>query len=500
MKYKILGVIAIVLFGMTTSCTNFLNVTPRNKKVVRNVEDQRDILASYMYFIKTYNRDQIKIMGVDYYAYPKFNLSSILSLYTGENHMAPFSFLYNSQTNKYTSAGYEKLAWLEKNFDVWNRYYAFLGPINMLIKSIDGMNGDDPALKDLVKGEALAWRAFAYFKLLQYYSPYHDVDLGIPIYEDPSDDVGNAMPERQTQKYVFNYVLNDCKTVLSLLERTPYTDWNFFYREDLVHALMASVYCWKALSASSETSDWENAEKHARIAIGTRKLASSSEDLKRIFDCSPDVITVPVNSSEFFVRITDKSGYVFDSDAYRLCYLGTGMSDGNANMEFYNMYEDNDRRKSFYFYKDDTGGVKNDKYNLSGVAPDENYSGCFMPFRLAEMFLIRAEALCRTGRTSKAVEVIDEFRKSRYDNPKDVSGTDEEILNLVLAERKKEFLLENDFLWLDMKRLGATMTRTVNGEKVELKSDDFRYTFPIPAREMIENKKMKQNPEWNKYI
>ena len=47
----ILFLILLLLAG----CQNFLNVKPRNIKVVQSVEDYRDILASYVQFIKKPN-------------------------------------------------------------------------------------------------------------------------------------------------------------------------------------------------------------------------------------------------------------------------------------------------------------------------------------------------------------------------------------------------------------------------------------------------------------
>ena len=71
---------------------------------------------------------------------------------------------------------------------------------------------------------------------------------------------------------------------------------------------------------------------------------------------------------------------------------------------------------------------------------------------------------------------------------------------MILDERTREFYQEGDFRWLDMKRLGVRVERVVNNERHVLEPDDFRYTFPIPAREMEHNKNMQQNPGWENII
>lgn len=488
-----------VLVTIFSSCKDFLDVTPRNKKVVRTVEDERDILGSYIYFMKTFNREQISIMGIDPYAYPKFDVAQTLSLYTGESKMAQFSFLYDSQKRMYTTLGVYKMSWLESNEEIWERYYRFLGGINMIISSIDHMECDDEHMKDYVKGEALSWRAYAYYKLLQYYSPYNNAELGIPIYEDPSDDIGNAMPARKTQKEVFDFIIKDCHAALSLLTRTPTNSWNYIYREDFINAMLASVYLWKSGSSSAENKDFANAELHATKAIGQRNLISDINEFKKIFDCSKAMINVPITSPEFYIRITDDSRMLFSSDAYRLNYLGSSITSGVANMDYYNLYKDNDKRKSFYFYTTPENVIMNDKYNISGYELDRESAGCLMPFRLAEMYLIKAEVLARMGKTTEALNVLNRFRASRYDKSTDFKGDNSSILKEILMERKREFLLENDMLWLDMKRLGVSMEREINGEKRTLAPNDFKYTFPIPKRELKNNKNIKQAPEWDKY-
>ena len=74
----ILFLILLLLAG----CQNFLNVKPRNIKVVQSVEDYRDILASYVQFIKKPNPAYEKVLGEFYL--PEFDMSNMCAFYTGE--------------------------------------------------------------------------------------------------------------------------------------------------------------------------------------------------------------------------------------------------------------------------------------------------------------------------------------------------------------------------------------------------------------------------------
>ncbi|MDO5665144.1 MAG: RagB/SusD family nutrient uptake outer membrane protein [Bacteroidia bacterium] len=335
-------------------------MTPRDKKVMKTVEDYRDMLASYMYLLKTPNRAQFgKVMGVDAWAFPKFDTSPNIAFYTEEGKWKQ-GYYFDRKANKFTPDGVRRLTWMQENSDVWNRYYEFLGPINILIKDIESAEGTDENLRNYVKGEALVWRAFSYYKLLQYYAPYKENKYGIPMYLDPSEDIGNAMPKRLPQTEVFANILKDCNTVLTLLEKTPTTEWSLAYRTDFVHAMMASIYTWKAMSGAAEDSDWKMADEHATKGIQNRKLTQSVDELKRMFDCSPEFLKLPFDSPEFFFRIMSGSeGYVC---TFADSYLGApnGMSAGEAAPQYIALYTDTDKRKGFYF---DESGKQNRKYS-----------------------------------------------------------------------------------------------------------------------------------------
>lgn len=96
------------------------------------------------------------------------------------------------------------------------------------------------------------WRAYSYFKLLQYFSPYDKNEYGVPVYLKPYEDPGNAMPKREKQTDVYARILEDCDEVFELLARTPTTSWNCAYTPRFVHSMLASVYCYKALSGAGE--------------------------------------------------------------------------------------------------------------------------------------------------------------------------------------------------------------------------------------------------------
>lgn len=489
---KICTRLLIVCSLFLMSCDKFLDLKPKDQKVVSTIEDYRDIMASYMRLLKEYNIQQEKIFGIDAYTFPLFDVALNLGVYTGETNLSTnYSTVYDKVNGKYTMNGKNMLTWRMTDSYAWQRYYQFLGPINLIISGIAEADGTDEDLRNYVKGEALVWRAFSYFKLLQYYAPYKDDIYGVPVYLTPEQDVGTAMPKRRTQTEVFEQILNDCDEVLRLLELTASNNWNCAYRYDFVCAMLASIYTWKAMSAAAEDSDWVNAEKYASEAMRGKHLANSVEVLKMIFD-SYNIRMI--ENDEFCFRVV--SSYYTGICDFPYAYYD-GIVDGYVNSAYYDKFKSTDIRRMAWFSED---GTRSDKYSLLGRPTFGASYGCVILFRLAEMYLIKAEALVRMGKVSDAQNVLREFCDARYTEKEDIPADEETLLQAILDERIREFYMENDFRWLDMKRLGVSMERIVNGERYVLESDDFRYCFPIPAKELELNKNMVQTPGWDRIV
>lgn len=121
MKKLMTILLAAVLLA---SCDKFLDLKPENIKVVSTVEDYRDLLASYMRFLKTHNRSQMKVLG-DYFCYPDFDVASDFAYRTGELTPNKKSGYYDATLGEYTTAGVERLTWYETP-NMWDSYYTFL--------------------------------------------------------------------------------------------------------------------------------------------------------------------------------------------------------------------------------------------------------------------------------------------------------------------------------------------------------------------------------------
>lgn len=71
--------------------------------------------------------------------------------------------------------------------------------------------------------------------------------------------------KRLSQQEVYKRIIGDLTEALNY--ETANDTWNVFYNKDIIHALLAQVYTFKAESAAKEEKDWEEAEKHSDYIV-----------------------------------------------------------------------------------------------------------------------------------------------------------------------------------------------------------------------------------------
>ncbi|WP_431211756.1 RagB/SusD family nutrient uptake outer membrane protein [Puia sp. P3] len=106
--------------------------------------------------------------------------------------------------------------------------------------------------------------------------------------------------------------------------------------------------------------------------------------------------------------------------------------------------------------------------------------------RMAEMYLIRAEARARVGDAAGAAADLNLVRQRAGLGPVDPNIG---IIDAVMHERRVEFFSEWGHRWMDLKRTG--MADGVLGGKAGWKATDALY--PIPASELLANPNLTQN-------
>lgn len=132
--------------------------------------------------------------------------------------------------------------------------------------------------------------------------------------------------------------------------------------------------------------------------------------------------------------------------------------------------------------------------------------------RLADVYLLYAEALIRTGNTAGGLEYLNKVRRRAYSLPVDAPsavdyktladkttalGAGDHLANDPLKYERWAELFAEGHWWFDVARWKLGEKETAYYKKVKagnLVWNDRKYAFPIPERELLNNSKMKQNP------
>jgi hypothetical protein len=159
---------------------------------------------------------------------------------------------------------------------------------------------------------------------------------------------------------------------------------------------------------------------------------------------------------------------------------------------FVTSFETGDQRRE-HWVKAVTEGTSTwyhaNKYKQQGVTGSSvEYS---IVLRLAEQYLIRAEARARQGELTAAKEDLDIIRNTAG-LPGTVAVTPDEIISDIMAQRRFELFTEFGHRFLDLKRTGL-LDAALPASKPGWDTHD--QLWPVPASELILNPNLApQNP------
>ncbi|GIJ94849.1 RagB/SusD family nutrient uptake outer membrane protein [Capnocytophaga stomatis] len=396
------------------------------------------------------------------------------------------------------------------NYDVqayWQGRYGALKNINTCIDKFPSIapanDKEAKALKEYT-GEAYAVRAYYFFQLAQHFAKNYNPasassDLGIPLVL--KYDV-NELPARATLEQTFNQILDDIAKAESLLATKAGAKGAKTFTLDAVKALKARVLL--------EKQDWSGAYNVATelIAGGKYPLVNTKEAFEKVWyqDLSDETIMqlsvskpdeLPNANSSFL-------GYNSDTKKYSPDFI--------PSQWVLDLYSDDDIRKSVYFdQKDlylgavDYKGFLVNKYpgNPELYTGVTNYAHAPKLFRIAEQYLIAAEAAYRAGDATNAAKYLNDLRAARGLSAVTVAG--DALFQEIKNERSRELVFEG-FRLNDLKRWGEGVKRhspqsldyiattpAENFYQLERPSTHHMFVWPIPSRDQQLNGNIKQN-------
>jgi hypothetical protein len=375
----------------------------------------------------------------------------------------------------------------------WFQPYAVIKEANLVINNVDKFSEEVAGQKARIKGQALAIRALAHFDLLRYFGQSYERNstaLGVPI----KTNTNITTPGRNTVAEVYDRIYDDLTEARTLLSGTLDEDINAAtVRTKIDLAVVDAIQARVALYAE----DWDTA-----IEAATNVIDDSGLELA-------DQTDFPTIWSEDAV-----AGEVIWAVAYR---PGEGQPGGNVFFSVNNrlsfkpsedllaIYDtDNDVRYDAYF-ADDLSSLNRDgqivpiKYLGRNGSTNGNVN--FKVFRVAEMYLIRAEAYANDAQDALAMDDLNTLRTARITGYVDENLSGAVLKAAIAEERRKELFIEGH-RWFDLRRAGASITRGADcaapATSCELLSTSHRWVWPIPEAELSANPGMagQQNPNY----
>jgi starch-binding outer membrane protein, SusD/RagB family len=337
----------------------------------------------------------------------------------------------------------------------WASSFNVISRANYLLEAIGNVQGLTSEQQSRFRGEALFIRALTYFDLVRLFG-------GVPLVLEPSRGVGpTSLVSRSTAQEVYARVIQDLEEAAPLL---PNSRVQGRATRQAANALLARTYL--------ETGQNAQARDRATAVINSglytlvpnfRSIWTTKHSQESIFELHFTINTS--NSLAFWYFPAALGG--------RLGFAPTA--------ELFNSFEANDSGRAATI---GLSGSQRYGFKYHRVANgDDNV----VILRLAEMYLIRAEANARLNADAALVRAdINAVRARAGVAPlgAEVSGQ-AALLTAILQERRWELAFEGH-RFFDLRRHGVAVTR--------LSIPANRLLFPIPQSELDVNENLVQNP------
>lgn len=395
---------------------------------------------------------------------------------SSDNYYLPDSFfnslsgidqnLYTWQKDIYKGQG---------NIADWNKPYEQVRVTNLVLEQLAKLSSSHYTPQQLNENKAMAlfMRSYAFYNLLQIFSPAHN-------YKDASDQPGIVLLLstefsekyfRSGSKACYQQILKDLRESVNWLPAQPLGNRGLPCKPAGL-ALLARIYL--------SIGDYTNALHFADSCIKSYPTLMDYNDINLSLK-----FPIPKNNIETLYQSSMiNNNQVFQSSIIKDCIVDSVL---------YRSYHHNDLRREIYFALNESGkpyfrsSYSGKSFAFSGLATDE-------------MYLIRAECNARFKNARQAIDDLNELLIRRFKKGTFIRYTNSNIgnvLEVVLRERRKELVFRG-LRWSDIKRLnregaGIRMYRNIKNIRYQLQPNNKNYALPIPG-DVLKGTDIVQNP------
>ena len=452
--------IAVLLLSWpAASCKKLIQIPPNPPTAITEAQQFSDsanamtaVAGVYTYF-----------RGISGFTYSDGNLSVATGLSSDELSstwaQADWQAFYN----------YSLTSVNDKATILWTGPYAGIYPVNAILRNITNNSALSASFTQQITGEMKVVRALYHFNLVNIFG-------AVPLVTSADYTANSAIP-RTSVDSVYVQIIADLTDALQKL--TPNYPSSGSYRPNryVASALLAKVYLYRQ--------QWQNAYDAASTVIGSG-----------VYRLAPNLNNVFLDgSSEAIWQIPAPGPRVATTEAYNYIPLSRGTVPHYLLTPWLlNAFEAGDQRLLDWTNKVvvNTGSGNQAlyyPYKYKNVLTSSRTKEDFMILRLAEQYLIRAEASAELGNTAAALADLNVVR-ARAGLAAATAASPAAALSAILHERQTELFTEWGNRWYDLKRTG-TATTVLGSEKTGWQANAELY--PVPRAQLTADPLLTQN-------
>jgi hypothetical protein len=376
---------------------------------------------------------------------------------------------------------------------IWQGSYLGISRANVVLEKVPDIKMDS-ALKERILGEARFLRGLYYFNLVRLFG---EVPLiTVPVSPSLTDD--EIYLAKSSVSAVYNQITEDLSMAASKLP-VKYSNANDKGRatRGAANGLLSKVFL--------TIKDFENAYKTAALVIESNNYSLHADYTANFKEANKNG-KESVFEVQFYKKANSENSQMVISGLPSIPGLfAAGVEIMLPTEDLMNSFEEGDYRleatffNSYWTYTFEPHIWKYWDQDAYKPAATSQSGANFMVMRYSDVLLIYAEALNEAmgGPTTEAYDAVNQVReRARNENADvlpDLAGLNKEEFSLaVLNERRHEFVNEGQ-RWYDLVRTGTLIESVKRAKGDAADPKEINYLFPIPQRELDNNKNLKQN-------
>lgn len=488
------GGILIVAAIMSSGCSKILDKKPQTQAIapdtsanISATDAENQLAGSYTTF-KGYD------FGLEFNVFDRIINGDVLAdnAYAGGDNTA------NIQQDNFT---FNSL-----NGDIsrdWRDAYGMIGRFNSTIDLVQ--RSTDPALsaqrKNEILGEVRTMRAFLYFDLVRLYGR-------VPLILTPANTktsetlINSTIVPQSSTDSVYLAILSDLWFAKNSVPDVSAVPDKMTVSKGVVNSILAKVY------ATMSNKNWDSVLYYCNQVIPNYSLLP---DYRFLWDNNHK------NNSEAIWEL-NYSGYSAGDQIGNWIpsinvggdighYEGGGWKKFNTPtndlVNAFNAEGDSIRLNASITFLDITGQWTDPNWPanhypfLTKYNDPANGTNDFYLIRLADILLLKAEALVKKGDIVNAMTLVNQVRARVNLSPKTASSADDADA-IIANERRLELAFEGQ-RWFDLVRTGKALQvmnaqKGGNGQSLNYNVPEYKLIYPIPQEQLDLNPKLTQNP------